>query len=202
MWLYFRFSSERVNLNCLTHSVKFEYLYLRKLSMIRNKVVWDKHYYSNRFTVRNIFLLCYSRFRLICIFKVAARISLTMFQNFDLVSGLSVLILDFSDKKTISFKVYNVTRKFYEYSDYTPTFSSCNTMYFLHVVYCKSWTWSVKLYLKLTWKAINHWRRQPYFILANLFWNRVLARCMSCLISFAWAYKSCADSESSVNYKM
>ena len=29
--------------------------------MIRNKVVWDKHYYSNRFTVRNIFLLSYSR---------------------------------------------------------------------------------------------------------------------------------------------
>ena len=39
--------------------------------MIRNKVVWDKHYYSNIFTVRNIFLLCYSRFRLIhvCIFN-------------------------------------------------------------------------------------------------------------------------------------
>ena len=46
-----------------------------------------------------------------------------MFQNFDLVSGLSVLILDFSDKNIVSFKVYNVTRKFYEYSDYTPTFS-------------------------------------------------------------------------------
>ena len=44
MWLYFRFSSERVKLNCVTNSVKFEYLYLRKLSMIRNKVVWDKHY--------------------------------------------------------------------------------------------------------------------------------------------------------------
>ena len=69
MWLYFRFSSERVKLNCVTHSVKFEYLYLRKLSMIRNKVVSDKHYYSNRFTLRNIFLLCYSRFRLICIFN-------------------------------------------------------------------------------------------------------------------------------------
>ena len=38
--------------------------------MIRNKVVWDKHYYSNRFTVRNIFLLRYSRFRLMCTFKV------------------------------------------------------------------------------------------------------------------------------------
>ena len=37
--------------------------------MIRNKVVWDKHYYSNRFTVRNIFLLRYSRFRLMCTFK-------------------------------------------------------------------------------------------------------------------------------------
>ena len=42
--------------------------------------------------------------------------------------------------------------------------------------------------LKLTWKVINHWRRQPYFFLANLFWNKVLARCMSRLISFAWAY--------------
>ena len=37
--------------------------------MIRNKVVWDKHYYSNRFTVRNIFLLRYSRLRLMCTFK-------------------------------------------------------------------------------------------------------------------------------------
>ena len=44
-----------------------------------------------------------------------------MFENFDLVSGLSVLILNFSDKKIVSFKVYNVTRKFDEYSDYTPT---------------------------------------------------------------------------------
>ena len=44
-----------------------------------------------------------------------------MFQNFGLVSGLSVLILDFSNKKIVGFKVYNVTRKFYEYSDYTPT---------------------------------------------------------------------------------
>ena len=63
------FSVFGVKLNCVTHSVKFEYLYLRKLSIIGNKVVWDKHYYSNRFTVRNIFLLCYSRFRLICIFN-------------------------------------------------------------------------------------------------------------------------------------
>ena len=46
-----------------------------------------------------------------------------MFQNFGLVSGLSVLILDSSDEKIESFKVYNVTRKFYEYSDYTPSLS-------------------------------------------------------------------------------
>ena len=69
MWLYFRFSSERAKLNCVTHSVKFEYWYLKKLSMIRNKVVWDKHCNFNRLTVRNIFLFCYSRFRLMCIFK-------------------------------------------------------------------------------------------------------------------------------------
>ena len=37
--------------------------------MLRNKVVWDKHYKSNRLTVRNIFLLRYSRFRLMCTFK-------------------------------------------------------------------------------------------------------------------------------------
>ena len=35
-----------------------------------------------------------------------------MFQNFDLVSGLSVIILDFSDKKIVSFKVYTVTGYF------------------------------------------------------------------------------------------
>ena len=56
--------------------------------------------------------------------------------------------------------------------------------------------------LKLTWKVINHWRWQPYFILANLFWNRVLARCIAWLISFAWAYWSCACRESSQNCKM
>ena len=49
--------------------------------MIRNKVVWDKHYYSNRFTVRNIFLLCYSRFRLICIFKNANLRFVKKFEN-------------------------------------------------------------------------------------------------------------------------
>ena len=37
--------------------------------MIRNKVMWDKHYNFNRLTVRNIFLFCYSRFRLMCIFN-------------------------------------------------------------------------------------------------------------------------------------
>ena len=70
MWLYFRFSSERAKLNCVTHCVKFEYWYLKKLSMIRNKVVWDKHYNSNRLTERNIFLFCYSRFRLMCTFNL------------------------------------------------------------------------------------------------------------------------------------
>ena len=49
-----------------------------------------------------------------------------MFQNFDLYSGLSVYILDFSDKKIISFRVDNVTRKFNEYSDYTPSLNGIN----------------------------------------------------------------------------
>ena len=39
-----------------------------------------------------------------------------MLQNFDLDSGLSVIILDFSGKEIVSFKVYNVTRKFNDYS--------------------------------------------------------------------------------------
>ena len=43
---------------------------------------------------------------------------------------------------------------------------------------------------KLKWSIIYHWRRQPYFFLANLYLNRVLARCMSWLISFAWANSS------------
>ena len=60
----FSVSSERAKLNCVTLSVKFEYWYHKKLSMICNKVVWDKHYYSNRLNVRNIFLYCYSRFSL------------------------------------------------------------------------------------------------------------------------------------------
>ena len=44
MWLYFRFSSERVKLNCVNLSVNFGYLYLKKLSMNRKKRVWDKPY--------------------------------------------------------------------------------------------------------------------------------------------------------------
>ena len=48
-----------------------------------------------------------------------------MFQNFDLVFGLSVIILDFSDKKIVNFKVYTVTRKFYEYSEYWSTLMQC-----------------------------------------------------------------------------
>ena len=39
-----------------------------------------------------------------------------MFQNVDLDSGLSVIILDLTVKKIVSLKVYNVTRKIYEYS--------------------------------------------------------------------------------------
>ena len=31
--------------NCVTLSVNFEYLYFKKLLMIRNKVVWKKHNY-------------------------------------------------------------------------------------------------------------------------------------------------------------
>ena len=54
-----------------------------------------------------------------------------MFQNVDLDSGLSVFILEFSDKKIVSFKVYNVTRKIYEYFEYTVTLipTSCSTQY-------------------------------------------------------------------------
>ena len=66
----------------MTHCVNFEFLYLRKLSMLRNKVVWDKHYYSNRFTVRNIFLLRYRRFRLMCTFHIMFNCILIPFCNF------------------------------------------------------------------------------------------------------------------------
>ena len=52
-----------------------------------------------------------------------------MFQTSDLESGWSVFILDFSDKKIVSFKIYNVTRKFYEYSDYTPSLKVVENSY-------------------------------------------------------------------------
>ena len=67
MWLYFRFPSERVKLNCVTHCVNFEFLYI--LGNCLWFVIKLKHHKSNRFTVQNIFLLCYSRSRLECIFK-------------------------------------------------------------------------------------------------------------------------------------
>ena len=47
--------------------------------------------------------------------------------------------------------------------------------------------------LKLTWTVINQCRRQPYFLYQTFIWNRVLARCMSWLISFAWASSSCKE---------
>ena len=53
--------------------------------MIRNKVVWDKHYNSNRLTVRNIFLFCYSRFRLMCIFNFAARYNSENARSYDVI---------------------------------------------------------------------------------------------------------------------
>ena len=46
------------------------------------------------------------------------------------------------------------------------------------------------LLLKLTWTVINHCTRQPYFS-SEFYINRVLARSMSWLISFAWAYSTC-----------
>ena len=67
--------------------------------MFRNKVVWDKHYYSNRFTVRNIFLLRYSRFRLMCTFKFYAEwksvrlehfTSIVYYNNFTLLRTTSL----------------------------------------------------------------------------------------------------------------
>ena len=45
-----------------------------------------------------------------------------MFQNFELDSGLSVIILDFSDTWFVSFKIYNVSRNLYEYSELTVNF--------------------------------------------------------------------------------
>ena len=49
--------------------------------------------------------------------------------------------------------------------------------------------------LKLTWKVINHWKRQPYFFLRTYFLNRVLARCMLWLISWADGLTRAARSE-------
>ena len=48
----------------VTLSANFDYLYLNLLWMIHNKVVWDRHYSFNRFTVRNNFLLFFNRFTL------------------------------------------------------------------------------------------------------------------------------------------
>ena len=41
---------------------EFEYIYLNKLSMIRNKIVWDRHYSFNRLTMRNNVLSFFNRF--------------------------------------------------------------------------------------------------------------------------------------------
>ena len=43
----------RVNSNCVKLNGNFEYLYLMKLSIIRNEVVWDKHYSFNTLTMLN-----------------------------------------------------------------------------------------------------------------------------------------------------
>ena len=64
----FRFSSERVKLNCVTLNVNFESLYLKKLRMIHNKVVLFKHFCWNRFTVQNNFVLFYNQFAFVYIF--------------------------------------------------------------------------------------------------------------------------------------
>ena len=48
-------------------------------------------------------------------------------------------------------------------------------------------------FLKLTWKVIYRWKRQPYFFLRTYFKNRVLARCMLWLISFARANPDCKE---------
>ena len=63
--LEFRFSLERVKLNCVTLSLNFEYLYVNKSRMIRNKVMCDRHYFS-------IFITSYYvsiDLRFVCIFK-------------------------------------------------------------------------------------------------------------------------------------
>ena len=50
-----------------------------------------------------------------------------------------------------------------------------------------------RITLKLTWTVIYYNRRQPYFFQRTFIWNRVLAKCMSWLISFAWASSSCKE---------
>ena len=40
---------------------------------------------------------------------------------FPIMSTLKVTWPEVPNKKIVSFKIYNVTRKFYEYSDYTPS---------------------------------------------------------------------------------
>ena len=70
-----------------------------------------------------------------------------MFQNFDLVSGLSVIILDFSDRKIVTFKVYNVTGKFYEYSEYIVTLRSQPHSTVSRMIPFHQWD----IYAKLPW---------------------------------------------------
>ena len=54
----------KVKVEFVSLSANFDYLYLYELWMIHNKVVWDRHYSFNRFTVRNNFLLFFNRFTL------------------------------------------------------------------------------------------------------------------------------------------
>ena len=61
-----------------------------------------------------------------------------------------------------------------------------STCIFKPTRYAEAW-------LKLTWTVIYHCRRQPYFFWRIFIWNRVLARCMSWLISFALASSSCKE---------
>ena len=48
--------------------------------------------------------------------------------------------------------------------------------------------------LKLSWTDVNYTILPPYlFFYKNLISNRVLTRCISLLILFAWAYSSCKE---------
>ena len=52
---------------------------------MRNKVVWDRHYSFNRFTVRNNFLLFFNRFTLLWNAKLTyMQIFIPIFKYFDL----------------------------------------------------------------------------------------------------------------------